>query len=163
MPNELISQNKIEQKDLRFMAICVLEGYKPEQIADKMAAHIDTVQTGLNSQEFSLIMYSMLQDRLVRTAAPYAYSFLQQTLEDESVSKELRVKIARDLLDRAGFVPKKEIQNKDIPLAEMTRDALTVLLDQTRQELESLDKREGIIDITPEDTIPNDIPLNLLD
>jgi hypothetical protein len=102
---------------LRFLAL----GYTPKQIADQVGCTVATVgnvQHGELGKRQLAIMQGAADSAAVdivadiKRLAPIALEKLEAVLTDDNTEKGLVVKVAHDLLDRAGHAAPKVIQGQ---------------------------------------------------
>lgn len=116
---------------LRLLAL----GYAPKQIADELGvttATIGNVQHGeLGKRQLSLLKSAADNEAIniaadIRRLAPVALERLEEILSDDNIEKSLVVKVATDLLDRAGHAAPKVVQGQFLH-AHLTNDDIAEL------------------------------------
>jgi hypothetical protein len=83
-------------------------------------------------------MRTEITKRLTMEGAPLGYRVLVGLARDETVPAAVRRACARDLLDRAGFIPPRAAaaeSGDEKPLQDMSSDELRALIDRTESEL----------------------------
>lgn len=100
-----------------------------------VCAAYSMLQTPAVTQALSRRMRATLQN----DAAPLAIKVLMELTRDETVHAAIRRSAARDLLDRAGYVPPKALEAdvNDKSIAAMPADELAALVNKLEGELAS--------------------------
>ena len=100
------------------LAIC---GWKQSDIARHLNVSEAMVTYTLNSEivrkQMSIMQGARDADALdvaieIKRLAPLALQRLKEVLQDEAAQARLRVDVAKDLLDRAGYAPIKQVEGK---------------------------------------------------
>jgi transcriptional regulator with XRE-family HTH domain len=136
---------------LRLLAL----GYTPKQIADQVGcttATVGNVQHGELGRRQVAILRGAADSAVVdinadiKRLAPIAVERLEQILTDDNSEKSLIVKVAQDLLDRAGHAAPKVIQG------QFTSVHLT------KEDIEDLKKRAmSIVAVSKEESFDYDV------
>lgn len=80
-----------------------------------------------------------VESRLVLVLIPRAIALYMRVIVDESAPLKLRLDVARDILDRGGFVVPKERQVDLTPaLEDMTRDQLVAFIQRAEERRAAL-------------------------
>lgn len=142
----------------------ILNGVNPTD-AKTLAGYAETVPAWaiLNSQYVQLAIQTEINRRLVTEAAPLAYSVLISLARDTTVPAAVRRNCARDLLDRAGYVPPhpdKPLADNNKSLSERSTGELQELIGRLESELGARAAPIGNAPI-PDDDTPN--PLEWMD
>lgn len=93
----------------------------------------------LNTPAVTQAIARRMRATLQNDAAPLAIKVLMQLTRDETVHAAIRRSAARDLLDRAGYVPPKaaDADVSDKSIAAMPADELAALVNKLEGELAS--------------------------
>lgn len=107
----------------------------------------------LQSPHVTRAVERRMRSVLVNDAAPLALRVLQEVAGDEKVHPAIRRAAARDLLDRAGYVPPKAVSQElgDKSIATMTAEELAELVNKMEGELASRAKDVSAPDGEPID------------
>lgn len=85
-----------------------------EAAGEELGLSDEEVRQVIASPEFEGVLVKALprdqdiRDRFMELAAP-SVGVLQELLQDQETSSDLKFKVAKDLLDRAGFTPARKV------------------------------------------------------